>query len=388
MRAQDRRRLRIGLVTHYMPPHHGGIERVAETLFSGYARAELDVRWVASRAPVTEPARQDERVRVSCCNALERILGVPVPLWGWQGWRELSALAGWADVLHVHDCLYPGSVFAVMLGRRARKPVLLSQHVGFVRYRLPLLNWIENAAYSTLGRTVLRRVSWLVVATPTAANHVATLLGHTPRHLSTIPNGIDTSQFRPATPAERRLARQRLGLPPQAPIVLFVGRLVEKKGIRLVAAMSRQLSSIRFLIVGDGPLRQVLGERPDNVTWIPALSPHRMPDCYFAADCLVLPSHGEGLPLVVQEAMACGLPAVISEDEPFATELGRVNVCSLAPRTVAGMAARIQEVLTSSPHSLRFRARAYADSQWSAQLMIQRYVALLQQLVRSESGPR
>ena len=378
--------MKIGLVTHYMPPHHGGIERVAETLFSGYARADMDVRWVASRAPATEPIRQDQRVRVACCNVLESVLGVPVPLWGRQGWRELSALVGWADALHVHDCLYPGSAVAVMLARRAGKPVLLSQHVGFVRYRSPVLNWTQHAAYATLGRAVLRHVSWLVLATPTAVNHVAALLGQYARHASTIPNGIDISRFRPATSSERRLARQRLGLPPQGPVVLVVGRLVEKKGIRLVAAMSRQLPGIHFLIVGDGPLRHVLRQRPANVTWVPAIVTERMSECYFAADCLLLPSHGEGLPLVVQEAMACGLPVVISQDEPFAVDLGRLNVCALAPRTVSAMAEQVVEVLTDSGSRLGLRARAHVDSEWSAAAMVGRYVALLHQLVPLGTG--
>jgi glycosyltransferase involved in cell wall biosynthesis len=379
--------MKTGLVTHYMPPHHGGIERVAETLFSGYARAGMDVRWVASRVPITTPARQGKRVRVSCWNALERVLGVPVPIWGRQGWRELSALVDWADALHVHDCLYPGSVLTVTLARRARKPVLLSQHVGFIRYRIPLLNWVEGIAYATVGRAVLRRVSRLVLATPAAADHVPALLGHYPSYASTIPNGIDTSHFRPATAADRRLARQRLGLPPHTPVVLFVGRLVEKKGISLVAAVSQRLSTVHFLIVGDGPLRHVLGQRPANVTWIPAVTPDRMPDCYFAADCLLLPSYGEGLPLVVQEAMACGLPAVISEDEPFAVDLGRLNVCALAPRTVSGMAERILEVLKESG-LLGPRARAHVDSEWSAEAMVQRYVDLLHQLVPIGTGSR
>src|SRR5262249_26095742 len=92
--------VRVGLVTHYMPPHPGGIERVAETLFAGYARAGLEVRWVSSRSPVTEPHLEDRRVRVACCNVLESILGVPVPLWGRQAWREMAALTKWADALH------------------------------------------------------------------------------------------------------------------------------------------------------------------------------------------------------------------------------------------------------------------------------------------------
>jgi glycosyltransferase involved in cell wall biosynthesis len=369
-----------------MPPHHGGIERVAETLFLGYTRAGIDVRWVASRAPTTAPARQGQRIRVSCCNAQEQLLGVPVPLWGRQGWRELSALVNWADVLHVHDCVYPGTAFAVMLARHARKPALLSQHVGFIRYRLPLLNWAETFVYATVGRWVLRHVSWLALATPAAVQHVSALLGHAPRQASVIPNGIDTTHFRPPTADERGLARRRLGLPPNTPLVLFVGRLVEKKGIDLVAAVSRRLPTVHFLIVGDGPLRRVLGERAANVTWLPTISPERMPECYFAADCLLLPSHGEGLPLVVQEAMACGLPAVISEDEPFAVELGRLDVCALAPRTVAGMAERILSVLRESAGPLGLRARVHVESEWSAEAMVQHYVKLLHRLVPLGTG--
>ena len=371
-----------------MPPHHGGIERVAETLFAGYARAAIDVRWVSSRAPVTEPARQDQRVRVACCNVLESVLGVPLPLWGRQGWRELSALVDWADALHVHDCLYPGSVFAVMLAKRAGKPVLLSQHVGLVRYRSPVLNWLQRTAYATIGRRVLRRVSWLVLATPAAANHVGAFLRHHPRHASTIPNGIDTSRFHPATTDERRMARQRLHLPKEGPLVLFVGRLVEKKGIGLVVAISRALSTCHFLIVGDGPLRGALERRADNVTWVPAIGPDRMPDCYFAADCLLLPSHDEGLPLVVQEALACGLPAVISEDEPFAVELGRLQVCALAPRTVPAMSELVRDVLGQSAIPLRLRARAHVESEWSAEAMVQRYVDVLHRLVPLGAGAR
>jgi hypothetical protein len=79
--------------------------------------------------------------------------------------------------------------------------------------------------------------------------------------------------------------------------------------------------------------------------------------------------------------MACGLPAVISEDEPFAVDLGRLNVCALAPRTVSGMAEQVEDVLRGSGRLLGLRARAHVDSEWSAEAMVERYVALLHQLV-------
>jgi glycosyltransferase involved in cell wall biosynthesis len=372
--------MKIGVVTHYMPPHFGGIERVAETLFTAYAQTGIDVGWVASRAPATAPAREGQRIRVPCLNVVERLTGVPVPVWGVRAWRELKALVRWADALHVHDCLYMGSAMAVALAQRRGIPVLLSQHVGFIRYRLPLLNFIERVAFRTLGRAVLRRAACIVFATPAAEAFIPKLLGRRPPNSLSIANGIDTELFHPARPGERRAARVRLGLPGDRAVVLFAGRLVEKKGIPLVAEASRRMPSTHFLVVGDGPLAGVLAAAGGNVTRRRFVEASEMPGCYQAADCLLLPSHGEGLPLVVQEAMACGLPVIVSEDEGYAEPLIRAGVAAGASRTPEALVARLVEVLAGA-RSLGGRAREHAETEWSAAMMAARYLALLEELV-------
>src|SRR5262245_4210968 len=372
--------MNVGIVTHYMPPHPGGIEQVAEGLFEGYQQRGLGVRWVASRVPSSAPAREAGRVRVACANATERLLGVPLPLWGPEGWRAVADLVRWADVLHVHDCLYPGTAMTVTLARRHRRPVLLSQHIGFVQYRRAALNLVESAAYATLGRAVLRRCAWLVLAPPAAGDYVTTLLGELPPTSCAIPNGIDTANFAPPEAGARRAARIRLGLPQDGPVVLFAGRLVDKKGVPLVVAAIRRLPAARFLIVGDGPLAHQIREPAANVTWLPRVEPARMTDCYHAADCLLLPSHGEGLPLVVQEAMACGLPAIVSADEPFAGPLAAAGVVSPVDRDEDAVIARIGEVMAAAGSDLPARARRHAVEHWSADAMTARYVAVLERL--------
>jgi D-inositol-3-phosphate glycosyltransferase len=380
--------MKLGVVTHYMPPHQGGIEHVAEVLFSGYAEAGIDVRWIASRVPAAAPAREARRIRVRCWNGPERRLGVPVPIWSAEGWRELARLARWADALHVHDCLYPSSAVAVALGRRAGKPVLLSQHVGVVHYASPVLNWLQRGAYATLGRATLRAASRVVFATPAAARYVAALLHIHPERTCAIPNGVDTTRFRPASSAERRTARESLGLPLDRPIVLFAGRLVAKKGIDLVLGVSDHLPGTHFLIVGDGPMQPLLRKRRDNVSWIPAVSPERMPDCYGACDCVLLPSRDEGLPLVVQEAMASGRPAVISEDEAYAADLLRAGVCAGAPRAEEPLTGQVRRLIEGEAREMGPRARAYAEAHWERKTMVDRYVRVLEHMTSTAAPGR
>jgi len=377
--------MKLGLVTSYMPPHLGGMEQIAETLYTGYASRGVDVRWVSSHIPRSTPTQEGDRVRVPCFNLVEDLLGVPVPVWGPTGWAAVKRLVEWADALHVIECLYLTSAIAVVLARRYGKPVVVSQNVGFVQYRFRPLNWLQRAAYVTLGASVLRHASHVVLATPTAAGYIAALCGDTLRQTSTFPVGIDTSRFRPAVAGDKRAARVRLGLSPDGVFVLFAGRLVEKKGLQIVLDVCRRLPNVHFVVVGDGPLRDRLNDRPENVIWHQAVAPEQMPAYYQAVDCVLLPSHGEGLPLVVQEAMASGLPVVMSEDEPYAEGLIGARVCGAAPRDPEAMATRLVEMIDGRDPELGQRARSYAERHWGADTMVSRHLTLFETLLADQS---
>lgn len=378
--ATARAGLRIGIVTHYMPPHVGGIELFAAGLAQAYAASGHAVRWVASRVPAEAPAREAGRLRVSCWNGLERRLGVPWPVWGLGGVREVARLCRWADVLHVHDCLYLGSLLAVGLARR-RTPVLLSQHVGFVRYPWVALNAVERLAYRTVGQRVLRGADRVVCCTPAAEAFVTALCGPLPTAVR-IPYGIDTGRFRPPVDGERAEARRILGLSAADRVVLFVGRLVEKKGTDLFLEVCRRMPSLRFVMVGDGPLRPVESARPPNLLWLPGLPPEEMPRAYQAADALLLPSHGEGFPFAVLEALATGLPVVPAKGEAFTVLLEGEEACLAADRTPAALAGALAR-LWDTPGlaaTLGARGRALVVREWGRETVEARYLALLGEL--------
>jgi glycosyltransferase involved in cell wall biosynthesis len=205
------------------------------------------------------------------------------------------------------------------------------------------------------------------------------LLGGYPRNACAIPNGIDTLRFRPANPSERQAARDALGLAGDQPVILFVGRLVERKGIDLVLEVSRHFPHVRFLIVGDGPLAETIPDAA-NVHWLRSVAPGRIHTVYHASDAFLLPSHGEGLPLAVQEAAACGLPMIVSEGELYAAPLIGNGVCLAAPRIAGVLADRVREVLAGKPIGVGARAHRYASEHWSVGVMAARYQALLQEV--------
>jgi glycosyltransferase involved in cell wall biosynthesis len=364
------------MVTHYMPPHIGGIELVAESLFHAYIDSGAEVRWLASHIPDTTAQREDGRIRVRCCNVLERSLGVPWPIWGPSVVLEIRRLVAWADVLHVHDCLYLGSALAVVLARRARRPVVLSQHIGFVRFRTAALNGIEHLAYRTLGRFVLHRASRLVFCTPGAEEFAVALLGNRPANSVQIPYGIDTSRFRPPVLSERATAREAFGLCDARQVVLFVGRLVHKKGADLFAEVARRHPAVHFLMIGDGPFKP-----PDlpNLRWRPAVHPADMLKTYHAADILLLPSQGEGFPLAVIEGMATGLPVITSSGEAFTRLLEQQQACVAAERTPDSLSEAVALLCRQQELSAAIarHGRHFVERNLSLARMHERYVALL-----------
>ena len=113
--------------------------------------------------------------------------------------------------------------------------------------------------------------------------------------------------------SQREEERRALGLSPQARVILFVGRFVEKKGLHALEHVARRRPDLLFAFAGYGPIDPTRWNLP-NVQVFAGLTGARLAALYRASDALVLPSAGEGFPLVVQEALACGLPIICGSD--------------------------------------------------------------------------
>jgi glycosyltransferase involved in cell wall biosynthesis len=138
------------------------------------------------------------------------------------------------------------------------------------------------------------------------------------RKVRVVANGIDTARFRDRSGVPS--LRSALGVPPDAVVVGTVGRLAEVKRqdllLRAFAAVRREVSQARLLVVGDGPLRADLEALAASLglgetVYFAGYQPE--PAAYLAAmEVFALTSRSEGMPLVVLEAWAAGVPVVAS----------------------------------------------------------------------------
>lgn len=208
------------------------------------------------------------------------------------------------DVVHTHN---PA---ALIYGVPAARLAGVTRVVHTKHGVNPAANWP-----GLMVRRALIRMcdAYVAVSEPTA--EVARQQDLAPRRvLHTIPNGIDTRLYR-HNDEHRREIRRELGVSGEALVIGTVGRLaVEKNQGLLIEAAAPYLSDeIRLVIVGDGPERAALLRRiPMNrQRFVHILGAREdVPAVLSALDIFVLSSSSEGLPLVIPEAMAAGLPVI------------------------------------------------------------------------------
>ena len=348
----------------------GGQERVALDLAKGQLRAGFRVT-ALSLAPAPDGPLGDEfRAAGARVNRVERPRpgvnpGLFLRLTRWLRRHDV-------DLAHTHNRM--ALIYGAPAAFLARAAVVHTKHG----------NNPGGGSELFAARLAARCVDAFVAVSPETAA-VARSRGEVAlARLQVIPNGIELSRFHPEPSAGDRV-RAELAIDKGAFVMGTVGRLAaEKEQALLLRALAPLLGSLAHLVVaGDGPLRTALSELAAAL----GVSPYvhflgargDVPDVLNALDAFVLSSSTEGLPLVVPEAMATGLPVVSTRVGGIPTVIDDGETGYLVPAGDEEALRRRLALLKADRELGRAcgrRARAVALARFSAERMVRDYLTL------------
>ena len=205
-----------------------------------------------------------------------------------------------------------------------------------------------------------------------------------------IATGIEPASF---VPGNRSVFREKLGLAPDRPVLLFVGRVAHEKNIgfliKVVEQVRTHIADVLFIIAGEGPARASLEQQTrqlglgDTIRFVGYLDRHsELNDCYRSADVFIFSSRTETQGLVLLEAMAQGVP-LVSIAEMGARDVLKDGIGVLiAQEDLADFSGKVIKLLGDGPlrREVGDSGRDYAN-EWSASRQAQRMLAFYKTII-------
>lgn len=286
----------------------------------------------------------------------------------WLHWRALAL----GDVIKTNQT--DGGEVALRAARKWRKPLVARCGYQWSYFAGRSRSEAEARRACRIEQEVFGNARAVVVTTPAMADDLAGRISGISHRVRVIPNYVDTERFRPEP-----------GRSPQCDLI-FVGRLAPQKNLDGLLEAVRPLG-VTLTLIGNGPLRDVLrsrfGDLGGRLRWHDAVAHLQLPSLLNRARAFVLPSHYEGHPKALIEAMACGLP-VIGADSPGIREMiehGRTGW--LCGTDAASIRQAVETVLADQDlrQQLGAGARTFAAGQFSLDRIVEMEWALLNEVV-------
>jgi glycosyltransferase involved in cell wall biosynthesis len=319
------RKIRLA-VFNTQPPHlyFGGVERRIVEIAKALSNEVQTSVFSGTKKGFREATRIGETNVVPCLSTDSFF-----PLDNWTFNRTISGMVGAvkADVFEGHAV----SAYGVL--RSLKKRDLSSRFIQTIHgvladeYMLSSLSESQNPRVklanmfmwrlSRLERELAQNSGIIVTVSKYSVRKILTYYGVEESKIRIVPNGVDCERFRPRVGSEE--LKRQLGLTNNR-AVLFVGRLIPRKGLNYLVEAAEQIvkeaDNVKFVIAGDGPMRDSLVawlkrlEILDKFIFLGDVSDAMLPELYNCADIFALPSIQEGQGIALLEAQASGKPVV------------------------------------------------------------------------------
>lgn len=277
-----------------------------------------------------------------------------------------------ADLIHLHFPL-PLGVSALLLRALVRRPLVVTVHGNADVYELP-------PAMAPVTRAVLTRADAVVSVSLDLADHLRNVM--TVPNVTVIPNGVEVADFVPGAPSETTLR------------LFSVSRLVPRKNVHVLVEAVRRLAAegapLLLRIAGTGPerdrIRQMAAGSGGCVEFVGFIDEARKRELLTDSDLFVQLSTREGLSIASLEALASGVPCVVSDlpgvREPV--DAGETGWYVPDPESVDSVVATLRQVLADRARlpEMRRRCRQVAVERYSLEKMCEGYWDVFTGLLR------
>jgi glycosyltransferase involved in cell wall biosynthesis len=291
--------------------------------------------------------------------------------------RDLSGF----DLVHTHSVFLWPTTAAASRARRRGVPFVMSPRGMLVRELIQRKSGLAKRVWIELfERRNIAEAGAVHVTSELEADEIRKLRLAV-RRFAVVPNGIDTPSSNDFGTAE----------PSSAPTVLFLGRINWKKGLdRLVPAMAH-VPGARLQVVGNdeegysGTLRELAHRHglTDRMEIVGHVSGAEKWNTFGRADVFVLPSYSENFGIAVLEAMACGVPVIVTPEVGLARVVAETGAGLVVDGDPAKLGAAIAALLADPDRRRRMgeAGRAAAEQQFSWDAVAQKMEALYQDLI-------
>jgi glycosyltransferase involved in cell wall biosynthesis len=303
-------------------------------------------------------------------------------------WRLAGALRrSHISLLHIHDPR--AGLIGRIVARLLRIPVVYTVHVPPYLYAKPGPGGLRRSGYRAIEGFLNKRLTDKVIYVSRRVRDDAVAIGAAPSSSIVVENGIDLTKW--SASVDRNAVRRGLATPTDATLVVTVGRLTPQKGIDvLLQALSETPAAsgtVHAWIVGDGPEYRTLKDQVqeknlgDRVRLLGQRAD--VPALLAASDIFVLPSRYEGMPLAVIEAMASGLPCIVTRigGNPELVEDGRTG-WTVAPDDSNALAERLSKLIADPALRRAMGAAGRARAQkFASSVMVERLFDVYRRLL-------
>lgn len=311
------------LIAYQYLSFKGGIEHVIISQAHYLQEAGYDVQILTS-AFDTEEKNTIEGItvtRIPSFNFAYKKFGIPfaIPILTPKNSKQMKALITDSDIVNVHGHPYFASFIYIWLSKQVNVPVILTQHNTKIHATSRLVNSICDISDATLGKYNLLHSDGIIAVSQKTKEYMQTILGKKGNNIDVLYNGIDVTRFSPIK--DKKKLREKYTIPLDSFICLTIRRMTFKNGIDILLEVAKHTKNkhIHFLLGGVGPetekIKKYIADNAiTNVSLLGFIRDSELPEYYSLSDLYILPSRdGEGFPMTILEAFACGLPVLATK---------------------------------------------------------------------------